>query len=432
MSGLISFLQNLFRTKWLPVLILFQSCAVYAQENILSLEEVYRMSEQNYPSIKQKGLILRTRDISIENLNTGFWPQVSFNGQGSYQSDVTSVKIPIPGVDIPVQPKKQYKGTADINQLIFDGGIISDQRKLQELNASVAESTVDVELYQLKNRINQIYFSILYQDELLRQTGLLINDVQIGINKVKPQVDNGTVLRSNLQVLQVQLLQTQQRAIEIKNTRKGLLDALSLFIQQPLNESARLIQPAISISIDTVLNRPEIKLYENQSKLADVQRALVNDKNIPKISAFFQGGYGRPGLNLLSPKFAWFYITGVRLNWSFSGLYTSKKEKELASINQQTIELQKETFVLNTEAQLKQQKAEIDKYAELVRSDKEILELRDSITESAKAQLDNAVITGNDYLREINAADQARQALVIHQLQLLQAQINYAIIAGKL
>lgn len=401
-------------------------------KNYLSLQEVYRLSEQNYPLIRQKDLIKQTEDLTLKNLGTGYLPQLSFNGQATYQSDVTKVDIPIPNIKVPSQSKDQYKVVADVSQQIYDGGLIREQKNIQQLNASVEQRRVEVDLYNLKNRINQIYFNILYQDELLKQNELLIKDIQIGISKIQQQVNNGNVLRSNLQVLQVQLLQTQQRAIEIRNTKKGLTEALSLFINKPVDETEQLQTPEAEINSDTSIARPEVKLYEDQSKLLAGQQKLIDIKNLPKTSAFVQGGYGKPALNLLSNNFDFFYITGIRLNWSLGSLYNTKREKNLLNINKQTVELQRETFLLNTQSQLKQQQAEIKKFGELVSSDEAIIELRSKITAAAKAQLENAVITANDYLREINAEDVARQALATHQLQLLQAQINYQLLTGKL
>ncbi|HKG68893.1 MAG TPA: TolC family protein [Segetibacter sp.] len=428
-------------TKWLnsavkafiALFILSINSNLTAQDKkYLSLQEVYQLSEQNYPVIKQMGLIKRTEELTLNNLSAGFLPQLSFNGQATYQSDVTKVDIPISNIKVPSQSKDQYKIVADVSQLIYDGGLIKGQKNIQQLNSSVDETRVEVELYALKNRINQVYFNILYQDQLLKQSELLLKDIQTGVNKIQQQVNNGTVLRSNLQVLQVQMLQTRQRAIEIRNTRKGLTDALSLFINKPINETDQLQTPMAEIAIDTSISRPEVKLYEEQSKLLAGQEKLIGARNQPKASAFVQGGYGRPGLNLLSNNFDAFYITGVRLNWSLGGLYNSKREKSLLDISKRTVDIQKETFLLNTQSQLKQQKAEITKFAELAASDKAIIELRSKISEAAKAQLENAVITANDYLREINAEDAARQALATHHLQLLQAQINYQLTTGKL
>ena len=161
------------------------------------------------------------------------------------------------------------------------------------------------------------------------------------------------------------------------------------------------------------------------------QDKLITAKNLPKAGLFAQGGYGRPGLNQLKNEFAFYYIGGIRLNWSLGGLYTKKKEKELVEVNKRIVEIQKETFLLNTNSQLIQQQAEIDKLLKLIASDYEIINLRKSVTDAAKAQLENGVITANDFLKEINAEDQARQVLITHQVQLLQAQINYQTISGK-
>jgi outer membrane protein TolC len=342
------------------------------------------------------------------------------------------VDVSLPGVSIPSQSKDQYKAIAEVNQLLYDGGITKGQKNVQQLNSDVEQNKLAVDLYNLKARINQLYFSILYQDQLLAQTALVSKDIQAGIDKVKPQVENGISLRSNLQLLQAQLLQTQQRAIEIKAARKGLADALSLLINQPIDETTQLQLPVEYNNIDTTLNRPELKLYESQSQLLAGQENLIHARNLPKAFAFFQGGYGKPGLNMLSNDFKTFYITGIRLNWSLGSIYNNKRDKQLIKVNQQTVDLQKQVFVLNTESQLKQQQADIDKYAQLVATDNGIIQLRKSITDAAKAQLENSVITANDYLIQVNAEDQARQALILHQLQLRQAQINYAISTGKL
>ncbi|GEO12210.1 TolC family protein [Segetibacter aerophilus] len=401
-------------------------------KNLLSLQDAYRLAEQNYPAIRQKGLIKQTEDLALRNLATGYLPQLNITGQATYQSDVTRVDIPIPNIKVPSQSKDQYRLAADVSQLIYDGGLIKEQKNLQQLNSAVEEGRVEVELYALRMRVNQIYLSILYQDQLLKQNELFLNDIQAGINKVQQQVNNGTVLRSNLQVLQVQLLQTQQRAAEIRNTKRGMTDALALFINMPINETDQLQMPMSQYVIDTVIQRPEVRLYENQARLFEGQQKLIDARNQPKASAFVQGGYGRPGLNLLSNKLDPFYVTGVRLNWSLGGFYNAKRERSLLEISRQTIGIQKETFLLNTQSQLKQQQAEIARFAELVASDQSIIELRSKIKEAAKAQLENAVITANDYLREIIAEDAARQALATHQLQLLQAQINYQLTSGKL
>lgn len=411
-------------------LLLIINLSSSAQEP-LSLQKAYELAQQNYPMIKQLGLVKQTTNLSIENLNKGFLPQFSLNGQASYQSDVTKVDVPIPGITIPSLSKDQYKATVDMNQLIYDGGAIKQQKNIQQLNDSVEEEKVEVELYKIKERINQLFLGILFIDDQLKQVDLTKEDLNIGIKRVEAQVNNGVSLRSNLQVLQAQLLQMEQRAIELKATRKGLVDVLAIFINQQLPENIQLERPLISPVIANDVQRPELKLYSLQNNLLSGQTRLIDAKNLPKASFFAQGGYGRPGLNQLKDEFQFYYITGVRLNWSFGGLYTQKREKKLIDVNKKIVDIQKETFLLNTNTALKQQQSEIDKFQQLVKTDQQIIDLRIKVKEAAKAQLENGVITANDYLREVNAEDQARQNLILHQTQLLQAQINYQTIEGK-
>lgn len=415
--------------KWfLPLAMMFTQ-QLLAQH--LTLQEAYDMARANYPLIKQKDLIRQTADISISNLQKGFLPQVNLSGQATYQSDVTKVEVTIPGFSIEPLNKDQYKLVADVSQLIYDGGMIREQKQLQQLNADVEEQRTEVELYKLNERINQVYLGIIYLDQQLKQVDLVKSDIETGIKKVEAQVMHGVAFKSNANMLKAELLKTEQRAIEIRANRKGLVDILGLLIGRslPANQVfASPVQPEILFT--STIERPELKLFNDQSLLLDQQSRLINARNTPRASLFVQGGYGRPALNMLKNEFDFYYIGGVRLNWSLGGLYTKKKEKEIVGLSQRIVDLQKETFILNTNTQLEQQRAEILKQQQLIESDQEIIILRSSVTDAAKAQLENGVITPNDYLKEVNAEDLARQTLITHQVQLLQALINYRTISG--
>ncbi len=403
-----------------------------AQQQPLSLLKAYELAQQHYPLIKQKDLLKQTADININNLSKGFLPQFNVSGQATYQSDVTEINVPIPGVTFNAPAKDQYKILADINQLIYDGGVIKDQKNLQQLNEAAGQQKVEVELYKLKERINQLFLGVLFLDEQLRQVDLIKTDLNSGVKKTEAQVNNGVAFKSNLNVLKAELLKADQREIEIQASRKGLTDVLGLFINQTLPADIALEKPVVeTTSIPGEIQRPELKLYSTQEKLLNGQYKLINSRNKPKAALFVQSGYGRPGLNFLKNEFAFFYTTGVRLNWQFGGLYTKKNDKLLIDINKKFIVIEKETFLLNTNTSLQVQQAEVNKLQQLIAKDNEIIDLRIKVKEAAKAQLENGVITANDYLREINAEDQARQSLITHQVQLLQAQINYKTISGK-
>jgi len=418
-------------TKWMLLSLFWAQQALSQEIKELNLAQAYDLAQKNYPVIKQKGLVKQTADITIENLQKGYLPQLTLSGQASYQSEVTSLDVPIPGFKFDALSKDQYKLLADVNQLVFDGGVIHQQKAAQQLNADVEQQKIEVELYNVKDRINQLYLGVLYLDAQLKQTELIKVDLNNGIKRVEAQVNNGVALRSNLSVLKAELLKADQRTIELTASRKGLIDVLGLFVNQPLPADIQLQQPGVASGVNESINRPELKLYTSQAALIDNQSKLIRSRNLPKASLFVQGGYGKPGLNFLKNDFEFYYIGGIRFNWSLGGYYTQKKEKQLVDINKRMVDIEKETFLLNTNTSLKQQQADIDKLQQLIASDAEIIDLRLNVKEAAKAQLENGVITANDYLREVNAEDQARQTLITHQLQLLQAQINYQTISGN-
>jgi outer membrane protein TolC len=398
----------------------------------ITIEQAYQMARQNYPLIRQKDLIEKSSFLTIENIKTSFLPQLNLSGQASYQSDVTTLDIPIPNIKINPVSKDQYKVWADVNQLLYDGGMAKSQQQVQKVSAIVDDQKTEVELYKLKDRINQLYLGVLLLDAQLKQTESVKSDLGIGLNTVNAQVKNGVAFKSSALVLEAQLLQTDQRVIEIKSNRKALLNVLSLFINRPLPEEVQLVMPVVKETVeDENIVRPELKLYSYQDSLWKIQQQLINAKNTPKASLFAQGGYGRPTLNLLRNDFTFYYLGGVKLNWSLGSFYTSKREKQILTVNEKLNEVQRDVFLFNTGTQLTQQKSETDKLNRLVEVDEQIIDIRKKVTEASKAQLQNAVITSNDYLREVNAEDQARLSLVAHQIQLLQAKINYQNIKGN-
>lgn len=403
--------------------------AVLAQSNnTFTIENCYQLATKNFPLVKQMALIEKTKQYSLDNASKGYLPQLSINGQGTYQSDVTAVKIP--GVTITELSKDQYKIYGEINQSLTDAFIIKQQKELTKANTEAEKQNIEVEVYKLKERINQIYFGVILIDAQITQNELLKKDVQSGIDKTIAAIENGTALKSSLDNLKAELLKDDQRTIELKANRKGYTDMLSIFINMPIDENTKFTNPITQV-IQPTINRPELKLYEVQKKSFDVQNKLITRKNLPKIGLFAQGGYGRPALNQLSNDFATYYIGGVKLNWNFGGLYTAKGDRALLKMNQQSIDVQKEVFLFNTNITLSQQTSEVTKYQQLITTDNEIILLRAKVKETAKNQLAYGTITTNDYLTYVNAEDQARQNLLQHQVQLSLAQYNYQNTAGN-
>jgi outer membrane protein TolC len=395
----------------------------------LTIEESYRLATEQYPMIKQRELIARSKEYSISNAAKGFLPQIAINGQDSYQSGVTELPLQFPEANVEELSKHQYKVYGDVSVNLYDGGVIKSQKQSYNATAKIDEQKLEVELYKLKDRINQLFFGVLLLDAQVAQNELLKNDIKRGIQQTEASIGNGVALKSSADVLRAELLKTDQRTIELKAARTAYVEMLGLMIGKSLNDSTQLLKPQ-QVSVVGEIKRPELTLYDFQREAIDVQNKMLSTRNRPKLSLFFQGGYGRPALNMLDNTPDTYFITGARLNWTISGFYTHKKEKALLDISRRNIDLQKETFLYNTNLSMRSQQGDVTKLQNVLASDNEIIQLRERIKNTASAQLGNGVINSNDYLREVTAEDQARQSRILHEIQLLHAQYNLQTTAG--
>ncbi|MFN3794995.1 MAG: TolC family protein [Chitinophagaceae bacterium] len=405
------------------------ACSIEAQ-SILKLEEAQARAAANYPLIRQKALAQQQAQLNVSNLQKNLLPQISLGAQATYQSEVTQLPIKLPNITVDPLSKDQYRALLDVNQLIYDGGVIRQQQSLQRMGEKIASQQVAIELQKLRERINQIYLGALLLEYQLGQTAIVEKDLQAGLSRIKAQVSNGTAVKAAQASIEAELIRNQQRAIEISFSKQGLLDVLAVWMGDTTSVQYQLQKPAEQIAAAEI-SRPELAYFMLQDSVYQLQNKLVDQKAAPKLSAFAQGGYGRPGLNMLKNEFAFFYTTGLRLQWSISSLYTNKHEKELTRISSRMNEVQKDQFMLQTNAALRQQLAEINKYKQLLSTDQQLIGLRVKVKETAAAQLENGLITPADYVREVQAEDQARQNALIHEMQLLQAIIQYNTISGK-
>ena len=395
---------------------------INAQETI-TLEQCYQWSRENYPLIKKQELIKKAEQYTTENALKGWLPQVNITAQATYQNDVTQFPVKLPNVNVEPLSKDQYKVFADVSQTIYDGGNIRNQKNLAKIQSEVQNIQTEVELDKLKERINQLYFGILQTNKQWTQLQFTKLDIKEGIKKAEAQLKNGVIFRSNLDVLKAELVKIEQKEIELQAIKQNFVQMLSYFIKKNIDENTQLETPE-KILLTKNNNRSELKLFDAQKQLLETQRKIINTKNTPKLGAFFQGGYGKPGFNMLKNEFDLFYIGGIRLNIPISGFYTQKNDLALLENQSQDIEIQRENFLFNQNFIEIQQRNDLEKIQNLIDKDNELIELRKNIKTASLAQLENGVINTNDYLREVTAEEQAILTKITHEIQYLLTQYN--------
>lgn len=416
---------------------LIAQSVVFGQSDTVTLFDCYRQAEKTYPLARQTGMLEKSNELKIKNLNKNWLPQMNLNGSATLQSDVTELKLNLPpqfsSIQFPTINKDMYKVTVDINQSIYDGNVTAYQKKVESFNLSSDQQSIKVELYKLKDRINQAYFSIF----LFQQNEALLNSTKdqllAKLKEVESAVANGASLSTNADAIRAELMKIDQQLIETRTDRRTAFEVLSELTSSTIPENSKLALPQVQISSTAFEDkRPELQLYDIQASRIVVMKDMVNTRWNPRFSAFGQGGYGRPGLNMLSNDFTPWWIVGARLTWNIWNWNLSNNEKKIYEIQGDVIGTQKETFEKNQRIEAERGLAEIEKLGALLQKDDEIIELRTRITHAASSQMDNGVITSSDYIARLNEETQAKLSLELHRIQLVKAKIAYLFTLGKL
>ena len=411
-----------------PMVLLLCQLSVKAQS--LTIETCQEKANANYPLVKQYGLIEQTAQYNVSNANKGYLPQLSISAKATYQSAVTQIPSSLGDVlskltgkpfSFPALPKDQYQAVIEATQVIWDGGVISTQKKITNLSKEVEKQKLDVDLYALKVRVNQLFFGILLLNEQLKQNDILKNDLLTNYNRLNAFKQNGIAYQADLDALNVEQLNTNQREADLKSTRKSFSIMLSALTGLDISDRTELTKPDLSLAVlkETSNHRPELRLFEAQNNLYESQKSLLDAGNRPKIGAFVQGGYGQPGLNMFTTGFSPFYIGGIRFSWNISGLYSQKNNLNKIDISKKTVDIQKETFEFNNNIVTRQQQTEIEKLQSTLANDDEIIRLRRNIKKAATSKLENGTASVSDLIRELNAENQAIQLKSLHEIQLL-------------
>ena len=413
--------------KHITALFILMLLVLPAQGQTVTLDECQQLAEENYPLIKQYDLIRQTTDYTVSNISKGWLPQISAMAQATYQSDVMTLPDVLQrmlgqqGLQAKGIRKDQYRVGVDINQTVYDGGLISGQKDVARLEGEVQSAQTATDLYAVRKRINDLYFGILLLDEKIQLNKDLQTLLQSTLNKLNSMLAHGVAMKSDVNTVKAEKLKAEQQATELASSRKSMTDMLSVFIGR---EVANLGMPQ-DVVVNTHENkRPELHLFDSQIKLADAQEKLLNARLLPRLSVFAQGYYGYPGYNQFEAMFnrTWKLngIVGVRLSWNIGALYTRKNDRAKLSTRRGLVESARETFLFNNRLLEIQQSDGIAKYRQLIVDDKEIVSLRSDVRRAAESKLEHGIIDTNNLLQEITRENQSRIDLSTHTILMLK------------
>ena len=397
----------------------------------ITINECQEMAKENYPLIKQYDLIEKSTEYTLSNAGKAYLPQVSLTAIGGY------IMKGLPAVSAPGQPasdpsKVQMIGIGQINQVLWDGGATRAQKDIARASAEVDKSNIDVSLFAIRERVNQVYFGILLIDEQLKQLDIMNDNLSRSLEKVKLSKENGLAYQSDVDEIKSEIFNLEQKRIEFTFTRKGYIQMLSLLTGRQFEETSKLEKPLMAEFIESLqINRPELTMYANQLKLIEAQSAINKVTLMPKIGLMGAGIFIGPGINFGSSTINNLGIVGLNMSWKIDGLYKNANNKNLDYIKTERILNQQETFTFGNKLQLTQAASEIEKQRQIIENDDEIVKLKGDITKSYQVRFDNGMCTMNDLINAMNKESEARANQALHSVQLLMGVYNYKTISGN-
>lgn len=396
-----------------------------------TLEECQQAAENNYPLIKQYGLIAKTTQLTVKNIQKGWLPQLTASAQATYQSAVTAWPESMQtmyqqmGLNMKGLRKDQYKISIDLQQTIYDGGAISSQRNIAQQEGKVQEAQTETNLYQVRRRVNEMYFSLLLLNEQIQLNEDVKALLQSSEEKLSAMVKGGTAATSDLDNVRAERLSVEQQNENLKQQKLMLQRMLSVFCGLEVNNTQK---PAPIQIASSVNNRPEIRLYNSQLELTEAKEKALDTQLRPKLGLFAQGFYGYPGLNMfedmMNRKWSLNGIVGVKLSWNVSALYTHKNDKARLNAQREMIENAREVFLFNNKLEEIQQNENINRYQTMMKSDDEIIVLRTNVRKAAESKLAHGIIDVISLLREINNENAAKTQQSIHEIDMLKEMYN--------
>ena len=403
-------------------------CAVASSGQ--SLDECRHLAREHYPEIRQYDLIAQTEQYNLSNAARAWIPQVTLSGQATYQSatptypEAFNTILQANGIEMAGISRDQYKIAVDVSQHIWDGGKSKADKAIAEAEAKEQRSRVDVSLYDLQSRVDNLYFGILLLDERKAQTEALIEVLASNLARLQTYYRNGVAMQADVDAVEAELLTARQSPGQVESSRASYRRMLEIFIGQPL-AAENLERPAMRELQSRTSARPELALFEAQESKLEAQRKAINASLMPRFSAFAQGYYGYPGLDMFKSMVssAWTpnAIVGVRMSWNIGAFYTKRNNLEKLNAAEKQIAVQRDVFLFNTQMQTTQDDGEIARLRQAITDDSRIVELRRRVRMAAESQLKNGVIDATDLLRKISDETAAALARSTHEIELLQA-----------
>ena len=397
----------------------------FAQQKSITLEQCRDSAKVNWPSFKKTTIQNQNIDLINNTLNKNYLPRLTLSGSATYQSEVVVFpEINIPGMTdfFPSFPADNYRTDLQLQQIIYDGGNTKSAKTLQLAANSIEEIQIEIENYDLMERINQLYLNVVL---LKHSKNILITaktEIDENIKILKSAYSNGAILISEVNRVVAEKLKIEKQILNTNSSINSLVNSIITLTGLKITTSTHFIIPE---SISTVTATiPQFKIFSAQELLNQANLEMEHRSRFPKLMFFANGGYGRPGYNFMDTDLHPYGMVGINISWNIIdwGIHSMQKQKSI--IKQKTIDINKEMFEKQNKLEIENTKSEISNLQNQLTVDTKIIKIKEEIKKSSWSKLQNGTITSNVYLKDFNDFKIAQQTLEINKIKLVQKEIT--------
>ena len=416
---------------FLFVFLVLAMSSVWAQK--ITLEECRQMAREHYPLSRQYGLIDQSERYSLDNAARVWIPQVRLSAQATWQTDAIqfpdalATMLAAMGNDFQSMRQDQYKLAIDVTQSLWDGGYSAAEKGVAQAQAKADQIAVDVELFAVESRVDNLYFGILLLDAQKEQLEKQIEVLEENKRRCQVLAENELALASDVDAVEVELIKANQAMSQLNYTCDAYTQMLSLLIGQDLSGTELVMPDDVTVPLPVVAQpvyRPELRLFDAKIDYLDAQKRLCKTASMPQLAFFAQGWYGYPGLNMfenmMNSDWSLNAIVGVSASWRLTPLVTQRNTIGQLNVSQESLRLQRDVFDFNRQLQITQEDKEIDRLRQTLQDDERIVALRHSLREAAENKHENGIVSITEVLNAITEESMAQSAQTLHQIELIK------------
>ena len=327
---------------------------IHAQTQVLTLDEVFRLADENSKSISIHSLMTDEAEKAIEIAKNDLLPSVGAKATAQYISDCVTFDRDFGNWESGEMPHFGNSLILKATQVIYAGGRIKNNINLKKLEK---ESSVQDEILnrqdlrfllagyylEISKLSNQKY---VYENNI-SQTKLLVKDMQAAYKQ-------GTALKSDITRYELQLQNLELGLTSVKNRINVISYKLASTIGldpgiKIMTDTASLLKlPVETKSQELWLNNKEeipiMKKADLNIKMSENKIKSIKGEYFPDIRFALTGEMTGPILIEVPPidiNFA-YWFAGIEISYNLDVLFKGKKKMRQARINRQKMIVEKE------------------------------------------------------------------------------------------